>query len=112
MSPRRPSPSKKKSSKGEKKRGEKSSPKRKSSLKNKPSYGKDFLALMEACPDAESLNARVITPFVQALVTVCNARGYVFNIYGDHCNIAVTPENHAEPLYRLINTYMDEAGLG
>ena len=84
---------------------------RKASRKRKDKYDHNFLALMEKCPDAETLNAQVITPFVQALVAVCNARGYVFNIYGDHCNIAVTPENHAEPLYHLINTYMDEAGL-
>ncbi len=72
----------------------------------------DLQNLMEKCPSAESLNAEVIMPFVQALVTVCDARGYVFNIYGDHCNIAVTPEAHAEPLYRLIDSYLDEAGLG
>ena len=72
----------------------------------------ELQALMEGCPNAESLNAEVIMPFVQALVTVCDARGYVFNIYGDHCNLTITPEDHAEPLYRLIDSYLDEAGLG
>ncbi len=90
----------------------KSSSRRKASRKRKENNDQNFIALMEKCPDAETLNAKVVTPFVQALVTVCNARGYVFNIYGDHCNIVVTPENHAESLYHLINTYMDEAGLG
>lgn len=71
----------------------------------------EFLNKMESCPNAEALNDEVITPFVQALVSVCDARGYVFNIYGEHCNLAITPEAHAESLYRLIESYLDGAGL-
>lgn len=67
---------------------------------------------MEACPNAETLNDQVITPFVQALVSVCDARGYVLNIYGDHCNLAITPEEHAESLFQLIESYLDDADLG
>ncbi|MGB1876778.1 MAG: hypothetical protein ACPHGY_07625 [Rhodospirillaceae bacterium] len=67
---------------------------------------------MEACPNAETLNTQVITPFIQSLVNVCDARGYVLNIYGDHCNLAITPEDHAEALFQIIEGYLDEADLG
>ncbi|MBT7450255.1 MAG: hypothetical protein HN793_05440, partial [Rhodospirillaceae bacterium] len=46
------------------------------------------------------------------LVSVCDARGYVPNIYGDHCNLAITPEEHAESLFQLIESYLDDADLG
>lgn len=88
-----------------KKKGGKRSPKQPDSL------AQDLIARMETCQTAETLNDQVIRPFVQALVSVCDARGYVFNIYGDHCNLAITPENHAESLYQLIESYLDEANL-
>lgn len=72
---------------------------------------KELIERMEACPTAEKLNADVITPFIQALVNVCDARGYVLNIYGEHCNLAITPEDHAEDLFRLIESYLDQSEL-
>ncbi|NKB44589.1 MAG: hypothetical protein GKS03_09965 [Alphaproteobacteria bacterium] len=71
----------------------------------------DLQKKMETCPNAETLNDQVITPFIQALVSVCDARGYVLNIYGDHCNLAITPEEHAESLFQLIESYLDNADL-
>ncbi|MDG2242395.1 MAG: hypothetical protein P8L66_02765 [Rhodospirillaceae bacterium] len=72
----------------------------------------DLQKQMEACPNAETLNSQVITPFIQSLVNVCDARGYVLNIYGDHCNLAITPEDHSESLFQLIEGYLDDADLG
>ncbi len=86
--------------------------KNKGSARKKSLQTGELFSVMESCKDAESLNERVITPFVQTLVQICDARGYVFNIYGEHCNLAITPENHAEQLYDLINAYLDEAGVG
>jgi hypothetical protein len=73
---------------------------------------KSFQAKMEKCKTAEDLNAQVITPFIQSLVTVCDARGYVLNIYGDHCNLVISPEDHAEQVFKLIESYLDEADVG
>jgi len=91
-------------------------PSKKSRPKNKAGQkGKDLGALlhaeMEKCPTAESLHQSVIEPFLGALVSTCNARGYVLNIFGDNCNLAVTPESHADQIYRLVDAYLDEAGL-
>jgi len=86
-------------------------PDKKSMEKEASTWANDTVAKMEACHTAESLNDQVIAPFIKALVSVCDARGYVFNIYGNHCNIAITPETHSESLYRLIDAYMDEANL-
>lgn len=72
----------------------------------------DLKRRMESCPTAEQLNAEVITPFIQALVSVCDARGYVLNIYGEHCNLAITPEDHAEALFQVIEDYLDHSDLG
>ena len=72
----------------------------------------ELVAAMEQCSNAELLNERIITPIMRALVEICDKRGYVFNIYGEHCNLAITPENHSTQLYTLINAYLDEAGLG
>lgn len=72
----------------------------------------DLKKRMESCPTAEQLNEDVVTPFMQALVTVCDARGYVLNIYGENCNLAITPEDHAEALFHLIEDYLDQSGLG
>lgn len=71
-----------------------------------------LLLKMEECKTAEDLNSQIITPFIQSLVTVCDARGYVLNIYGDHCNLVISPEDHAEQLFKLIEAYLDEATAG
>lgn len=68
-------------------------------------------AEMERCPTAEKLHEKVIEPFLSALVSTCNARGYVLNIYGENCNLAVAPGSHAEQIYRLIDAYLEEADL-
>jgi len=65
---------------------------------------------MERQKDAESLNDNVIVPFIAALETVCGARGYVLNIYGEKSNLAFTDESDAEQIYRLIEAYLDEKG--
>ena len=67
--------------------------------------------LMDSCENGELLNSQIITPFMAALVDICNARGYVLNIYGDHCNLIVTPGDHAEPIFNLLESYLDEAEL-
>ena len=66
-----------------------------------------LIARMDSCPDAESLNDRVITPFVSALETVCRARGYMLNIYGENTNLTVGAEQDVETIYHLIEEYLD-----
>lgn len=80
--------------------------------KSQSAFAKDLQTRMENCNTAESLNDQVITPFIQSLVTVCDARGYVLNIYGENCNLAITPGDHAESLFQLIEAYLDESNLG
>ncbi len=64
---------------------------------------------MAACPDAESLNERVIIPFILALEGVCGARGYVMNIYGENSNIIFSAnETDAEAIYQLVERHFDE----
>ena len=66
---------------------------------------------MEACPDAVNLNDQVIMPFIAALETVCGARGYVLNIYGETSNLVFTgDEAGAEAIYTLVEGYLDETG--
>lgn len=66
---------------------------------------------MEACPDAESLHGQVIVPFMAALETVCGARGYLLNIYGDTSNLVFTgDEADAETIYALVENYLDDSG--
>ena len=67
------------------------------------------IARMEDCPNAESLNDEVIMPFILALEKVCQARGYLLNIYGESSNIAVTAPDDAETIYHLIEEYLDTA---
>lgn len=67
----------------------------------------DLIRRMEACPDADSLNDRVILPFALALEKVCAARGYLLNIYGERSNVAVTTEDDAETIYHLIEQHLD-----
>jgi len=63
---------------------------------------------MEACPDAESLNNQVLIPFAAALETVCGARGYVLNVYGETSNIVFSGDpDDAETLYRMIDDYLE-----
>jgi len=62
---------------------------------------------MEDCPNAESLNDDVIMPFALALEKVCEARGYLMNIYGERSNIAVTTPDDAETIYHLVEEYLD-----
>ena len=63
---------------------------------------------MEACPDAESLNNQVLIPFAAALETVCGARGYVLNVYGETSNIVFSGDpDDAEILYRMIDDYLE-----
>ncbi len=66
-----------------------------------------LIALMDACPTAESLNDRVITPFSVALEKVCLARGYLMNIYGDGSNIVISNPEDSETIYHLIDEYLD-----
>ena len=66
---------------------------------------------MEACSDAENLNDQVIMPFIAALETVCGARGYVLNIYGETSNLIFTgDEAEAEAIYTLVEQYLGETG--
>jgi len=66
-----------------------------------------IIARMEDCPNAESLNDDVIMPFVLALEKVCEARGYLMNIYGERSNISITTPDDAETIYHLIEEYLD-----
>ena len=63
--------------------------------------------LMEKCESADILNDNVIVPFITALETVCGARGYVLNIYGEKSNVVLTNEADAPALYELIEEYLD-----
>ena len=63
---------------------------------------------MEACADAQSLNDQVLIPFTAALETVCSARGYVLNIYGETANIVFSGDpDDAEIIYQQIESYLD-----
>lgn len=62
---------------------------------------------MQKCDTAEKLNDAVIVPFVTALESVCSARGYVLNIYGEKSNVVFTNEADAPVIYSLIEEYLD-----
>ena len=66
--------------------------------------------LMEKYESADALNDNVIVPFITALETVCGARGYVLNIYGEKSNIVLTNEADAPALYEVIEDYLDSVG--
>lgn len=71
-------------------------------------FAKALVQRMEACPDAERLNDRVLQPFIAALESVCKARGYVLNIYGESANLVFTgDEEDAETIYQLVEAYLD-----
>ncbi|MBL4691567.1 MAG: hypothetical protein JKY68_08945 [Rhodospirillales bacterium] len=62
---------------------------------------------MEAEKSAEGLNDNVIIPFAAALEEVCEARGYVLNIFGEKSNIVFTGnEADSEAIYKLIEDYL------
>ena len=62
---------------------------------------------MEAEKTAEGLNDNVIIPFAAALEEVCEARGYVLNIFGEKSNIVFTgSEADAKAIYELIEDYL------
>ena len=68
--------------------------KRKSSgKKNAKALMRDLFARMEAAPDAQSLNDDVIIPFAAALEEVCEARGYILNIFGEKSNIVFSGDD-------------------
>ncbi len=92
--------------------GQKQGQKHGSKNGSRKDMARSLQAAMEKCQTAEDLNKQVITPFIKSLVTVCDARGYVLNIYGDHCNLVISPEDHSEQLFKLIESYLDEADVG
>ena len=64
---------------------------------------------METCPDVESLNDHVITPFIEALEVVCKTRGYVLNIFGETSNLIFTGDDaDSHAIYTLVEKYLDE----
>ncbi len=66
---------------------------------------------MEAEQSAEGLNDNVIIPFCAALEEVCEARGYVLNIFGDKSNIVFTgSEADSEAIYDLVEDYLSGKG--
>ena len=66
--------------------------------------------LMKKCDTADALNDNVIVPFIAALESVCGARGYVLNIYGEKSNVVLTNEADAPAIYELIEEYLDTVG--
>lgn len=77
---------------------------------NPDAFARALVRRMEACPDAEQLNDRVLQPFIAALEAVCGARGYVLNVYGESANLAFTGnEDDAETIYQVIEAYLDGA---
>ena len=69
---------------------------------------RDLAERMHTCPDAETLNDRVLIPFMAALEDVCTARGYVLNVYGEAANLVFTGNpDDAEQIYQLIESYLD-----
>ena len=68
---------------------------------------RDLFARMEAAPDAQSLNDNVIIPFAAALEEVCEARGYVLNIFGEKFNIVFSGDDaDAKAIYKLVEEYL------
>ncbi|MDA1089522.1 MAG: hypothetical protein O3A85_04320 [Proteobacteria bacterium] len=67
----------------------------------------ELFARMEREKDAQSLNDNVIIPFAAALEEICEARGYVLNIFGDKSNIVFSGEAaDAEAIYALVEDYL------
>ena len=82
--------------------------KRKSSRsKGAEALMKDLFRRMEAEKTAQSLNDNVIIPFAAALEEVCEARGYILNIFGEKSNIVFTgDEADARAIYALVEEYL------
>ena len=85
----------------------KKSPRKKIGAQSPDELMRSLSKTMEQCDTAEKLNDNVIVPFIAALETVCGARGYVLNIYGEKSNIALTNEADAPEIYGLIEEYLD-----
>ena len=94
------------------KKSKKNQYKKTKSRKHKPNLTWDIIREMDNYKNAEDLNQHIIKPFINALSEVCNKRGYILNIYGNHCNLAITPEKHAENLFRIIDKYLDDYEIG
>ena len=78
--------------------------------KSQPGAGNKLASVlsesMGACPDAESLNKKVLIPFATALEGICGKRGYVLNIYGETSNIIFTGDpDDSEEIYMMIENY-------
>ncbi len=68
---------------------------------------RDLFRRMDAEKTAQSLNDNVIIPFAAALEEVCEARGYVLNIFGEKSNIVFSGEPaDAEAIYALVEEYL------
>ncbi len=68
---------------------------------------RELFERMEAEKTADGLNDNVIIPFAAALEEVCEARGYVLNIFGDKSNIVFSgDEKDAEAIYALVEDYL------
>lgn len=83
----------------------------KTTRKNSKQLTQSLFDRMAQCPDAETLNDQVLTPFVTALEKIAAARGYVFNIQGARSNLVITNDDDAEVIYQLVEDYLDNAGL-
>jgi len=67
----------------------------------------DLFQRMEATKDAQSLNDDVIIPFAAALEEVCEARGYVLNIFGEKSNIVFSGDDaNANAIYKMVEEYL------
>jgi len=67
----------------------------------------DLFQRMEATKDAQSLNDDVIIPFAAALEEVCEARGYVLNIFGEKSNIVFSGDDaNAKAIYKMVEEYL------
>ena len=87
----------------------KSSPKRAKS--DAKALMRQLFLKMEAEKTAEGLNDNVIIPFAAALEEVCEARGYVLNIFGDKSNIVFTGNQaDAQAIYEMIEEYLAAKG--
>ena len=63
---------------------------------------------METCPNVESLNDQVITPYIEALEVDCKARGYVLNIFGETSNLIFTGDDvDRSANYTLVENNLD-----
>ncbi len=70
-------------------------------------FHRELLDRMAACPDADSLNDHVLTPFMAALEELCAERGYLINTFGSRCNLCVSVEDDAPVIFDLIEEYLD-----